>query len=49
MMLILGVYLVYPTIDTVRRSFMDDRSKQFVGLDNYRYIIENPNPLPTRQ
>lgn len=45
MLLILGVYLVYPTIDTVRRSFMDDRSKHFVGFENYRYIIENPNPL----
>jgi len=44
-LLILGVYLVYPTIDTLRRSFLDARSHTFVGLDNYRYIIENPQPF----
>ena len=42
---LLGVFLVYPVLDTFRRSFMDERSKSFVGLDNYRFIIENPQPL----
>ncbi|MDA1062129.1 MAG: sugar ABC transporter permease [Chloroflexi bacterium] len=42
---ILGVYLVYPTIDTVRRSFLDARSEHWVGLDNYRFIIDNPQAL----
>jgi alpha-glucoside transport system permease protein len=42
---LLGVFLVYPTIDTIRRSFMDNRSSQYVGFDNYRYIIDNPQPL----
>ena len=42
---LLGVFLVYPVIDTLRRSFLDERSKSFVGFDNYRFIIENPQPL----
>jgi alpha-glucoside transport system permease protein len=42
---LLGVYLVYPVLDTIRRSFLDERSKDWVGLGNYRTIIENPNPL----
>ena len=45
MLVILGVFLIYPTLDTIRRSFMDARSQEFVGFDNYRFIIENPNPL----
>lgn len=42
---LLGVFLVYPVVDTFRRSFLDERSKGFVGLDNYRFIIDNPQPL----
>ncbi len=42
---VLGVYLVYPTIDTIRRSFLDARSEKWVGLDNYRFIIDNPQSL----
>ena len=45
MLAVLGIFLVYPTIDTIRRSFMDERSDSFVGLDNYQFIIDNPNPL----
>ena len=44
-MALLSVYLIYPTLDTIRRSFYDERSRDWVGLDNYRTIIENPNPL----
>jgi alpha-glucoside transport system permease protein len=43
--LLLGGYLVYPAIDTIRRSFMDARSSEYVGFDNYRFIIENPQPF----
>ena len=43
--LLLGTFLIYPTVDTVRRSFMDARSKEWVGLDNYRFIVENPQPF----
>ncbi len=42
---VLGVYLVYPTIDTIRRSFLDARSENWVGLDNYRFIFDNPQSL----
>jgi len=44
-LILLGVFLVYPSVDTFRRSLLDARSDSFVGLDNYRYIIENPQPL----
>lgn len=42
---LLGVFLVYPSVDTIRRSFLDERSDKFVGLDNYQFIIDNPTPL----
>ena len=44
-LLLLGVFLVYPVIDTVRRSFLDGRSDKWVGFDNYQFIIENPQSL----
>ena len=44
-LVLLGIFLVYPTVDTFRRSFLDEQSKDFVGLDNYRFVIENPQPL----
>jgi alpha-glucoside transport system permease protein len=42
---LLGVFLVYPVVDTVRRSFLDENSEAWVGLENYEFIIENPAPL----
>ena len=42
---ILGVFLVYPTLDTIRRSFFDEHSDSFVGFDNFRFIIDNPQSL----
>lgn len=44
-LLLLGVFLVYPTVDTIRRSFLDAGSDSFVGLDNYEFIVNNPTPL----
>ena len=32
---LLGVFLVYPVVDTIRISFMSGDSSAFVGLDNY--------------
>lgn len=43
--LLLGTFLVYPVIDTIRRSLLDRRSDSFVGFDNYQYIIDNPQTL----
>jgi alpha-glucoside transport system permease protein len=42
---LLGVFLVYPVINTVYLSFFDRRSEQFVGLDNYIYLVTSPNTL----
>jgi len=44
-LVLLGVFLVYPSIDTIRRSFLDTGSDSWVGLDNYQFIVENPQPL----
>ncbi len=55
---LLGIFLVYPVINTVFTSFLDEDSaggivdfvkdpSSFVGFDNYRFIIENPQPLVT--
>jgi alpha-glucoside transport system permease protein len=44
-LILLGVFLIYPTLDTVRRSFLDANSEAFVGLDNYEFIINNPQSL----
>ncbi len=43
--ILLGVYLVYPVIDTIRRSFLDTNSRHFVGFDNYKFIATNPQTL----
>jgi alpha-glucoside transport system permease protein len=44
-LLLIGVFLVYPSIDTFRRSLLDSQSQDFVGFDNYRFIIDNPQRL----
>ncbi|HEY5638792.1 MAG TPA: sugar ABC transporter permease, partial [Dehalococcoidia bacterium] len=55
-MALLGVFLVYPVLNTFFTSFLaedasagiwdfiDDPST-FVGLDNYEFIVDNPRPL----
>jgi alpha-glucoside transport system permease protein len=42
-LLILGFYLVYPTIHTIIISFMGRYSNDFVGLRNYQYIFSYAN------
>jgi alpha-glucoside transport system permease protein len=44
-LLFLGVFLVYPTLDTVRRSFMDRTSENYVGFANYEYMVTTPGVL----
>ncbi|HLV58428.1 MAG TPA: sugar ABC transporter permease [Natronosporangium sp.] len=34
----LAVFLIYPTLDTIRRSFMDRLSENYVGWSNYEYM-----------
>ncbi len=55
-MALVGVFLLYPVVNTVITSFLDadssngifdfiDDPSSFVGLDNYRFIVDNPQPL----
>lgn len=39
--LFLFVFLIYPTINTIVLSFLDAQSKNFVGLDNYIWFIQD--------
>jgi alpha-glucoside transport system permease protein len=44
-LLLLSVFLVYPVLDTIRRSCLDRRSDEWVGTDNYQFIFDNPQSL----
>ena len=46
-MLLLGVYLVMPTLRTLYLSFFDNNSDQFVGLSNYLFVLTAPDTLIT--
>lgn len=37
--LLLGFYLVYPTVQTIILSFQDRAGEEFVGFDNYQTIL----------
>jgi len=41
----LGVFLVYPTIATIIRSFQNRRGNDFVGLDNYAWFFSQNDTL----
>lgn len=38
-LLLLAVGLVYPAVRTIQMSFLDRRSEQFIGLDNYLQVF----------
>lgn len=44
-LVLLGIFLVYPTIVTFKLSFQDQNGKGFVGLDNYTDIFTDPATL----
>ncbi len=44
---ILGVYLVYPAVNTTILSFKDARGDEFVGLSNFTEILTNSDSLVT--
>ena len=46
-LLLLGVYLVYPLVETFRLSFFDATGDTFVGLANYRWVLVDQNFLIT--
>lgn len=45
LLVILAFYLVYPTLNTVYLSFLDNLSENFVGLKNYIFAVTNPTML----
>jgi alpha-glucoside transport system permease protein len=45
--LIVGLYLLFPAVDTIRRSFMDARSESLSGLENYQYLFTDDAVLST--
>ena len=42
---LLFVFLVYPTIGTIIRSFQDQTGSKFVGLDNFVWFFNDPGTL----
>jgi alpha-glucoside transport system permease protein len=46
-LVILTVYLVYPTINTLYLSFLNFNSTKFVGIENYRTLFTQPSGLIT--
>jgi alpha-glucoside transport system permease protein len=44
-LLFLFVFLVYPTVGTIIRSFQNQAGTAFIGLDNYAWFFTNPSTL----
>lgn len=45
--LLLGIYLLYPLVETFRLSFYDHRGETFVGLANYQWVFVDQGFLIT--
>ena len=45
--LLLGTYLLYPLLETLRLSFYDSTGDVFVGWANYKWVLEDQNFLIT--
>lgn len=41
-LILLTIYLIYPAIQTLLLSFQDSLSRNFVGLDNYAWAVNDP-------
>jgi len=44
-LVILGVFLVYPVINTLLISFKDSQGESFVGLDNFKFVFSDESML----
>ncbi len=44
-LVIISLYLIYPTLQTAYLSFFDARSEVFVGLENYAFALTSPDML----
>jgi alpha-glucoside transport system permease protein len=40
-LILLAVWIVYPTISTIYRSFFDESGDEFVGIDNYETLFSD--------
>jgi alpha-glucoside transport system permease protein len=43
--ILLAIGLIYPTIGTTIQAFQDNRSRNFVGLDNFIWIFTQPDGI----
>lgn len=39
---VVTAFLVFPALDTIRRSFLGPTSTDFVGVDNYQFLFTDP-------
>ena len=46
-LILISVFLIYPSIQTIILSFMDSWSENFIGLDNYVNLFTSPDFLET--
>jgi len=46
-LLLLGIYLLYPLVETFRLSFYDSTGNTFVGLSNYKWVFVDQSFLIT--
>jgi alpha-glucoside transport system permease protein len=44
-LVLLGLFLVYPLVNTIFISFKDQFSQTFVGLDNYKFVFTDDSML----
>jgi alpha-glucoside transport system permease protein len=44
-LVLLGLFLVYPLINTIFISFKDQFSQKFVGLENYKFVFSDESML----
>jgi len=44
-LVVLAVFLVWPTVNTIRLSFLDDDGEAFVGFDNYLFALTDSQML----
>jgi alpha-glucoside transport system permease protein len=44
-LVLLGLFLVYPLVNTIFISFKDQFSQGFVGLENYKFVFTDPSML----
>lgn len=44
-LVVLGIFLAYPAINTIYLSFLDARGDSFIGMENYGFVFSNEGTL----